>query len=71
MKLTCSLEEQHIAVVGAKNSGKSALFNVLTGSGAHVGNYPGVTTHVEACKLVPELARIAGASVTVLDMPGL
>lgn len=71
MKLTCSLEEQHIAVVGAKNSGKSALFNVLTGSGAHVGNYPGVTTHIEACKLVPELARIAGASVTVLDMPGL
>ena len=64
-------EEQHIAVVGAKNSGKSALFTVLTGSGAHVGNYPGVTTHVEACKLVPKLARIAGASATVLDMPGL
>ncbi|MCP4039196.1 MAG: hypothetical protein GY733_19810, partial [bacterium] len=32
-----------IALVGAPNTGKTTLFNVLTGSRAKVGNYPGVT----------------------------
>lgn len=39
-----------IALVGNPNSGKSTLFNVLTGSNQHVGNWPGVT--VEKRKVV-------------------
>ena len=33
----------HIALVGNQNSGKTTLFNQLTGSNQHVGNFPGVT----------------------------
>lgn len=36
MKLT-------FALVGNQNCGKSTLFNYLTGSNQHVGNFPGVT----------------------------
>ena len=32
-----------IAIAGNPNTGKTTLFNVLTGSRARVGNYPGVT----------------------------
>lgn len=32
-----------IALAGNPNSGKTTLFNLLTSSTAHVGNYPGVT----------------------------
>ncbi len=32
-----------IALVGNPNSGKTTLFNALTGSNQHVGNWPGVT----------------------------
>ncbi|MFW5698060.1 MAG: FeoB small GTPase domain-containing protein, partial [Fimbriimonadaceae bacterium] len=32
-----------IALVGNPNTGKTSLFNELTGSSAKVGNYPGVT----------------------------
>ena len=33
----------HFALAGNPNSGKTTLFNALTGSTAHVGNWPGVT----------------------------
>lgn len=33
----------HVALAGNPNTGKTTLFNVLTGSHAHVGNYPGIT----------------------------
>ncbi|NLO98647.1 MAG: hypothetical protein GX091_11395, partial [Peptococcaceae bacterium] len=32
-----------IALIGNPNCGKTSLFNVLTGSRQHVGNWPGVT----------------------------
>ena len=31
------------ALIGNQNSGKTTLFNQLTGSNQHVGNFPGVT----------------------------
>ena len=36
-------ERMRFALAGNPNSGKTTLFNVLTGSTAHVGNWPGVT----------------------------
>ncbi len=54
-----------IAVVGNPNSGKSTLFNRLTGLRQRVGNYPGVTVerHVGTLKL-------ADASIELVDLPG-
>ncbi|HZJ58021.1 MAG TPA: FeoB small GTPase domain-containing protein, partial [Clostridia bacterium] len=34
---------QTIALVGNPNSGKTTIFNALTGTNQHVGNWPGVT----------------------------
>ena len=34
---------RHIAIIGNPNSGKTTLFNALTGLRQKVGNYPGVT----------------------------
>ena len=36
-------KEYLIALAGNQNSGKTTLFNRLTGSNQHVGNFPGVT----------------------------
>jgi len=56
----------HIALVGNPNSGKSSLFNALTGLNQKVGNFPGVT--VDKKTGVSELAP--GLSVNIVDLPG-
>lgn len=64
--------ELRIALVGNKNSGKSALFNALTGQKVHVGNYPGVTTHLQWGSLKRDYAYLFEKhSVRIIDMPGL
>ncbi|MEM9673666.1 MAG: ferrous iron transport protein B [Bacteroidota bacterium] len=55
-----------IALVGNPNSGKSSLFNLLTGLNQKVGNYPGVTVD----KKVGTLLLPSGQSVQVVDLPG-
>ena len=55
-----------IALVGNPNSGKSTLFNSLTGSTAFVGNWPGVTVEKKEGK-----TKIKGESVKVMDLPGI
>ena len=37
------MSETTLALAGNPNSGKTTLFNALTGARQHVGNYPGVT----------------------------
>ena len=37
---------RRVALVGSPNSGKSTLFNALTGAGRAVGNYPGTSVEV-------------------------
>ncbi|WP_139116388.1 FeoB small GTPase domain-containing protein, partial [Salmonella enterica] len=55
-----------MALVGNPNSGKTALFNALTGSRQKVANYAGVT--VERKEGV--LTTPAGRQMRVLDLPG-
>ncbi len=55
-----------IALVGAPNSGKTALFNALTGSRQKVANYAGVTVE----KKEGPATTPGGLRVQVLDLPG-
>src|SRR5215472_1779600 len=57
---------RHFALVGTPNSGKTALFNALTGSRQKVANYPGVTVERKAGLLQTP----AGHSVNLIDLPG-
>ena len=56
----------NIALVGNPNSGKSSLFNSLTGLKQHVGNFPGVTVDKKTgqCRIAP------GLDATLIDLPG-
>lgn len=55
-----------IALVGNPNSGKSTLFNALTGKNQKVGNYAGVTVEVKS----GETYTPHGRKLQVLDLPG-
>jgi ferrous iron transport protein B len=61
-----SKPSERIALVGSPNSGKSSLFNRLTGLRQKVANYPGVTVEKRAgtCQLP------SGRQVEILDLPG-
>ena len=52
------------ALVGNQNCGKTTLFNALTGSNQHVGNFPGVTVDQKA-------GVIKGTDHQVVDLPGI
>jgi ferrous iron transport protein B len=60
------LSTWHLALIGTPNSGKTALFNALTGSHQKVANYPGVTVERKA----GTLQTPAGRSVNLIDLPG-
>lgn len=54
-----------IALVGNPNSGKTTIFNNLTGKCEHVGNYPGVTVEKIECNL-----NYKGYDLKIIDLPG-
>ncbi len=54
------------ALVGNPNSGKTTLFNVLTGSTAHVGNWPGVTVDKRE-----GVYKKGVEQVSIIDLPGI
>lgn len=56
-----------IALIGCPNSGKTALFNQLTGAHQKIGNYPGVTIE----KKSGNITLGSGQEVEVIDCPGL
>jgi ferrous iron transport protein B len=56
-----------VALIGNPNTGKTTLFNRLTGKNARVGNYPGVTVDRSLGRL-PTSSRPGG--VQILDVPG-
>ena len=54
-----------VALAGNPNSGKTTIFNALTGGRAHVGNYPGVTVELKA-----GWTRRGDKSIQLVDLPG-
>ena len=55
-----------VALVGNPNSGKTTVFNALTGARQHVGNWPGVTVE----RVMGEYAH-CNSNVDVTDLPGI
>ena len=55
-----------IAVLGMPNTGKSTLFNQLTGSQAHIGNWPGITVD-----LMQADVDLQGTPAQLVDLPGI
>lgn len=53
-----------IALVGNQNSGKTTLFNYLTGMNAKIGNWPGVT-------IEKKTGKIKGTNHEITDLPGI
>jgi ferrous iron transport protein B len=58
-------KELTIALAGNPNSGKTSIFNNLTGARQHVGNWPGVTVEKKEGK-----CKYNGYSIRVVDLPG-
>ena len=58
-------KELVIALAGNPNCGKTSMFNELTGSKQHVGNWPGVTVEKKEGTL-----KFEGRNITVVDLPG-
>src|SRR5436190_14216901 len=54
-----------VAVIGNPNTGKSSLFNALTGIRQQVGNYPGITVERKEGS-----CRLEDGEVTLIDLPG-
>ena len=54
-----------IALVGNPNSGKTTLFNALTGSNQHVGNWPGVTVEKKEGQVTHNNVKL-----NIVDLPG-
>jgi len=60
-----------VAVVGNPNTGKTTLFNRLTGQRARVGNYPGITVDRRSGRMRPAASDgSAPTEVEVFDVPG-
>ena len=57
---------KHVALLGMPNTGKSTLFNRLTGAHARVGNWPGITVDLLTAKLL-----IGNQIVQMVDLPGI
>ncbi|MDD3696399.1 MAG: FeoB small GTPase domain-containing protein, partial [Lentisphaeria bacterium] len=55
-----------VALAGNPNCGKTSIFNQLTGTRQHVGNYPGVTVERKAGSL-----ELDGLHIELIDLPGI
>jgi ferrous iron transport protein B len=57
---------KRIALLGMPNTGKSTLFNRLTGSTSRVGNWPGITVELLSGKII-----LGEDMVEIIDLPGI
>lgn len=60
------MDQRKVALIGNPNSGKTSLFNVLTGLNQKVGNFAGVTVERKAATLTLDNK----SKVTLIDLPG-
>lgn len=57
---------KRIALLGMPNTGKSTLFNRMTGGAARVGNWPGITVELLSGKIL-----LGNDMVEIIDLPGI
>jgi ferrous iron transport protein B len=57
---------KRIALLGMPNTGKSTLFNRISGASARVGNWPGITVDLMSAKIL-----LGGHIVELIDLPGI
>lgn len=57
---------KRIALLGMPNTGKSTLFNRISGASARVGNWPGITVDLMSAKIL-----LGGYIVELIDLPGI
>nr|3W5I_A Chain A, Ferrous iron transport protein B [Gallionella capsiferriformans ES-2]3W5I_B Chain B, Ferrous iron transport protein B [Gallionella capsiferriformans ES-2]3W5J_A Chain A, Ferrous iron transport protein B [Gallionella capsiferriformans ES-2]3W5J_B Chain B, Ferrous iron transport protein B [Gallionella capsiferriformans ES-2] len=57
---------KRIALLGMPNTGKSTLFNRMTGGAARVGNWPGITVELLSGKIL-----LGADMVEIIDLPGI
>jgi ferrous iron transport protein B len=63
--ISADTSRKTIALIGNPNCGKTTLFNILTGSHQHVGNWPGVTVERKSGEY-----KHADTEYEVIDLPG-
>lgn len=59
-------QTKKIAVIGNPNTGKTTLFNGITGGNQRIGNWPGVTV-----EKISGTVKTEGQEITVVDLPGI
>ncbi len=59
------MKQRRIALAGNPNAGKTTIFNALTGSNQHVGNWPGKTVEKKTGHF-----RHEGCTIELVDLPG-
>lgn len=64
--MTATALAPQVLIAGNPNSGKSTLFNALSGGSAHVGNYPGVTVDRTSARV-----QLGAQDIELVDLPGM
>ena len=67
MKKEKTYQERTVYLVGNPNTGKTSLFNQLTGLNQRVGNFPGITVEKKTGSFISP----TGKKINIIDLPGV